>query len=645
MVRISFLIPSIEIAEIVENTFNEHNEIMGHTRSIDQYTLKIHIAPTINDVLDEMLDSDIIIARGLLADKIEEQHPNLVVVRIPISGSEIIRAIFSGLNKKEGDHTKIGVLGAYNIQYSASGLDKLLNIELAQYQQHTNKPEDIQADLDMMVSDNCNVIICGYNTFHYAKEHALNYNCNIVAMSKESFFQAITEAKHVAKIRRQEYESAIQHKAILDSTTEGILVLNSNEEIISLNKVAGDILGINEKTKGKKLSQVFRFSKFARIAKGTIECEHEIVQVNEKSVVLTKTNLHLRNDFIGSVLSFQKTDTIQREEIRIRNKMYLKGNEAFYKFDDILGDSPQIREIIKTAKQYSSVNSNILITGETGTGKEIFAQSIHNNSARKSGAFVAINCAALSPSLLESELFGYTDGAFTGAVKGGKQGLFELAHSGTCFLDEISELPQEMQGRLLRVIQERQVRRLGDDRVIPIDIRIICATNKPLFNEVKNGKFRRDLFYRLNVLKITIPPLRERRNDIPIFMENFINQFCIQFHSEKKHLSTAAKEYIKNLYWDGNVRELKNFCECLTVTTESTQIQEHHIAALLDQTYMKAPQISQGNGKHQSTKTIIEKQLIEEALSASDSRAAAAHYLGISTTTLWRKMKKLNIEI
>lgn len=224
------------------------------------------------------------------------------------------------------------------------------------------------------------------------------------------------------------------------------------------------------------------------------------------------------------MVSFQNVSQLQNAEKVIRKKVKNLGWTAKYTFDDIIGSSPAIRELIRKARRYAETDSDILLIGQSGTGKELLAQSIHNASDRKKGPFVAINCAALSQNLLESELFGYVDGAFTGAQKGGKEGLFEQAHTGTIFLDEIGEVPLELQAKLLRVIQEREVMRIGDNKMILVDIRIVAATNRDLNQYVRENKFRLDLYYRLDVLHLKLPTLNERGHDIGILAEYLLNR-------------------------------------------------------------------------------------------------------------------------
>ena len=235
-----------------------------------------------------------------------------------------------------------------------------------------------------------------------------------------------------------------------------------------------------------------------------------------------------------------------------------RGHTTKYNFSDICGSSPQIRQTVELAKKMARTDSSVLITGESGTGKELFAHAIHNNSQRAEAPFVAINCAALPETLLESELFGYEEGAFTGAKKGGKPGLFELANTGSIFLDEIEGMAPATQLKLLRVIQEREIIRVGGEKVIPIDVRIISASNEDLMPLIESGRFRRDLFYRVGTLPLELPPLRERKRDIPLLLEVFKSALHLTFL-----LTEEAKEALLRYEWPGNIRELRNCVEYL----------------------------------------------------------------------------------
>ncbi len=295
---------------------------------------------------------------------------------------------------------------------------------------------------------------------------------------------------------------------------------------------------------------------------------------------------------------------------------------------------------------YAEVDSTVLIMGETGTGKELFAQSIHNYSLRADKPFVAVNCAALPENLLESELFGYVEGAFTGARKGGKTGLFELAHGGTVFLDEISEMTPNLQARFLRVLQEKEVVRIGDDKIIPVDVRVIAATNRDLYEYVDEGKFREDLFYRLCVLRLDIPPLRERKDDIYELVLFFLELKSKTLNKKTPKLSQNIIEKLVNYDWPGNVRQLENLIERCIVISNEKEINDEILseALFITPSYkpIKDKNISESANNSIDVLKNIENDTIKKVLQETNgNKKLAAEKLGISVTTLWRRLKKM----
>lgn len=329
-----------------------------------------------------------------------------------------------------------------------------------------------------------------------------------------------------------------------------------------------------------------------------------------------------------------------REKARLR-VLCDQGLVARYCFDDICGDSHLLQDTINQARKYARTQSTVLISGESGTGKELFAQSIHNESDRRCGPFVAINCAALPETLLESELFGYEEGAFTGAKRGGKQGMFEIAHGGTIFLDEIAELGPHLQARILRVLQQKEVMRVGGERIIPVDVRVVTATNRNLFEAVQKGSFREDLYYRLNVLPLKVPPLRKRPEDIPALFRYFLAS------RGEGRVPVKIPEYItekmKRYPWPGNVRELENFVERYCAIGEDNNEKFTTLRDLINRLFSEEG--ADSAGKHQivvdlGTFDQIENQIIEQlATLFPKSKGDLARVLGISRTTLWRKLK------
>ncbi|MBP2627827.1 MAG: proprionate catabolism activator, Fis family, partial [Firmicutes bacterium] len=324
-------------------------------------------------------------------------------------------------------------------------------------------------------------------------------------------------------------------------------------------------------------------------------------------------------------------------EQMVRQKLNKKGLVAKFRIEQLIGKSSAITAVRERICQYANADAKVLITGESGTGKELVAQSIHNLSERKNGPFVAVNCAALPESILESELFGYEEGAFTGAKKGGKFGLFELAHKGTLFLDEIGELPLSLQARLLRVLQENEVMRLGGDSVIPVDVRVLSATNQDLAKFVEKKEFRADLYYRLDVLRIHVPPLKERPEDIPELAKKILSKNAsMPFRSKITGITDSAIAVLQKCLWKGNIRELENVIERLKLIVKGPIIEELDVRQeLMDYQHLeieKKDNDSLGNLE----KKKIEQILLEEKYNYTQ----AAKRLGISRTTLWRKVCK-----
>lgn len=343
------------------------------------------------------------------------------------------------------------------------------------------------------------------------------------------------------------------------SVTQNGKVRACNERIESFFGIsAPEVMGKN----GITLFPQIPFQKVIDESKPIIE---SLITINDETMIVTVKPVINSGKYYGAIALIKKFNDEERRQHKLRTMLIGKGHRAKYKFDDIVGNSSVMEQCRDIARRMAVSNSSILIAGETGTGKEMFAQAIHHASKRKSYQFVAVNCGAIPENLLESELFGYEEGAFTGARKGGKSGLFELAHRGTLFLDEISEMPLLLQKRLLRVLQEREVTRLGGDSVIHVDVRIITATNVDLRAMIKKGEFREDLYYRLSVLPLMIPSLRERSGDVRLLAELFKRELGGTFE-----LTEEAWRELERYRWPGNVRELRNYIEYFTNLSGTT---------------------------------------------------------------------------
>lgn len=331
------------------------------------------------------------------------------------------------------------------------------------------------------------------------------------------------------------------------------------------------------------------------------------------------------------------------------NKQSLKS----YTFDDIIGESDQIKKVINECKAISDNSSTVLLLGESGCGKELLAQSIHNNSSRKDKPFVALNCGAIPLNLIESELFGYEAGSFTGSNKNGTMGKFELANKGTIFLDEIGEMPLEMQVTLLRVLQEGSITKIGGKKQIPVDVRVIAATNKDLKQEVKEKRFRKDLYYRLNVLPINVPPLKERIGDVPILLDHFLKAKSKKLNKEVPKISDNLFKKMISYCWPGNVRELENFVENIVAlegnTTYDMDLEECHCLSHdnLGNPIKSSPNdiICNTNNNVITPLVVLEQEEIKKAIRVCNGNMShAASKLGISRNSLYNKIKRYGIE-
>ena len=383
-------------------------------------------------------------------------------------------------------------------------------------------------------------------------EHILYYK-----KIKEYLDTVATNDYSLNKILEKATQSESQLGILMGILDIAIIGVDKDNFICSCNEGAEKIL--NRKSInliGNSACNILSCVPFGEVRETKQEIRSRLVTVNGEYVNLNITPVIKAENYMGAFAVLQRFKEEEQKQHELRRQLLNKGHKAKYTFDDILGESGAIKKIKEIAKKMAKTNSAVLITGESGTGKELFAHAVHNYSDRKDYPFVAVNCAAIPENLLESELFGYEEGAFTGAKKGGKIGLFEFAHMGTLFLDEIEGMSPALQIKLLRVIQEKEIMKIGGGKVINIDVRIIAATNEELRKLVKENKFRKDLYYRINTLPIMIPPLREREDDVYLLLEKFKTEIGTDFKFTPK-----AKEAFKMYNWEGNIRELKNYVE------------------------------------------------------------------------------------
>ncbi|WML39550.1 sigma 54-interacting transcriptional regulator [Neobacillus sp. OS1-2] len=466
-------------------------------------------------------------------------------------------------------------------------------------------------------------------------------NVHFIKPAFTSVIPFLQIAGSLVKLNEEILNERYQVDAIVNSTHDGVVAIDRTGNIRLVNEHAKTILGVEEDMKGRNITDFIPQSDMLRVLEaGKIE-RGDIATVGGRQIVINRSPVIVKGKIVGAVSNFKEITDIQKVELQLRKKLHQNGLEAKYRLSDIIGETHEIMEAKELARKFAETESTVLITGESGTGKELFAQGIHSASHRSLGPFVAVNCAVLPENLLESEMFGYEKGTFTGALKDGKPGLFELAHGGTLFLDEIGEIPLRIQALLLRVLQERTIRRVGGERIIPVDVRIITATNRNLEEEVEEKQFRSDLYYRLNVLALELPPLRGRLADIPKLVESFLDEFN---DKRKNKIITVENELIclfQKYDWPGNIRELRNTIERMVVLEESDSLRLQGAKFLSEK--IRKRQFSEETTNKHSIKN-KEKELILTTLEKFDhNKKLAAQSLGIDQSTLWRKIKEYNL--
>jgi PAS domain S-box-containing protein len=446
------------------------------------------------------------------------------------------------------------------------------------------------------------------------------------------------------------------YRLIFDSIYNGALVTDEKGYITHFNKPYGEFLGVNPDDQiGSHCTDSVENSRMhivAETGKSEINQSHRIMGQN-----MVVQRIPIKKDgrviaVFGQVMFKDVKDvrklatelSLLESKVKLYEEELINLRSTRYTFDSIIGSSPAIKSLKIEALRAAANHFPVLISGESGTGKELFAQAIHHAGPRKVHPFVRINCAAIPKDLLESELFGYEKGAFTGADPNGKPGKFELARHGTVFLDEVGDLPLEMQPKLLRVIEDKEFERVGGTKIIQSDFRIIAATNQNLEQMLIDNRFRKDLFYRLNVIPLHIPALRERKSDILPTARHLLKQMAREANLEEKKIDRDAEKALKNYGWQGNVRELSNVLERTMSTLEGDTIRLQHLPFYVYRSHRKFPEHHQSPLKDVQTRT--EKEAILYTLQeTNNNKARAAKMLGIHRTLLYKKMRKYKIPL
>lgn len=460
----------------------------------------------------------------------------------------------------------------------------------------------------------------------------------------------------------KEYANLIQQRniaqVILESAYEGIAVVDKEGRLKQMNQAYRSFLGIDpdEDVSGRPAEDIIENTRLHEVVRTGIPEKGEIQVIQGQKMVVHRLPIWEDGEIAGAVgmLIFEGVSELYRilgnaADMNVEapfesEEGQTRGQSHLHRFEDIIGESRIVKESKSIARKSARTNATVLITGESGTGKELFAQAIHLTSGRK-GGFISVNCAAIPEHLLESELFGYEEGAFTGAKKEGHTGKFEAAHNGTIFLDEIGNMSLPMQAKILRVLEERAVTKVGGLAQIPLNVKVIAATNANLEKRVKEGTFREDLYYRLHVIPVDVAPLRQRPKDIPLLFSHYMQRFSKENNIEVKQMDQEALEAFMSYEWPGNIRELMNVTEQLVTLVDGKEITLKDLPEIVSSRLNGETGMAEDNHSLKSEQHKQEKQVIIQALEKHEgNKSKAAQDLGIHRTTLYKKIKDFQIE-
>nr|WP_243427969.1 sigma 54-interacting transcriptional regulator [Alkaliphilus hydrothermalis] len=455
------------------------------------------------------------------------------------------------------------------------------------------------------------------------------------------------------------------YKDIFNITYNWMVVVDPDGYIIMINKRYCDFIGISQESAiGQHVTEVIENTRMHIVVKTGQKEIGDIQEIKGNQMIADRIPIYREGRIIGAVGTVIFKNLVEFD-VYVKNILKMEKQLEFYKrelkkalggeytFESIVGNSDEIMRARELAHKVASSKSNVLLLGESGTGKELFAHAIHNASVRGEYPLIKVNCGAIPAELIESELFGYEQGAFTGAKKGGKPGKFELANKSTIFLDEIGDLPLNMQVKILRVIQEREIERIGGVKSQKIDVRIIAATNRNLQEMVEQKTFREDLYYRLNVISINIPPLRERSGDVPLITNYLLKKLAGEMERHVTEISPSAMEALKTYHWPGNIRELANLIErALNLVEKEAMITIEHLPYYIRKNFQDhkiinlEPKEVKLEGSLKEIIEEIERKAITQVLTETDgNKLQTAKSLGISRTSLYEKIKRYNLDL
>ncbi|MEX5340949.1 propionate catabolism operon regulatory protein PrpR [Pseudomonas sp. I2] len=590
---------------------------------------------------EQRADADVFVCAGATAAYLRK-HLSRPVLAMRIGGGDLLRA----LGQAREHASQVALLSYNRINHDLEAMAALFTVQV--HQAAYNTLEEARHAVEHAAQLGCRSIIGSSTVVELAQQAGLH---GVLSLSEDTVRKALEEALGILDSQRIENAKRRHLNAVLQHIPAGVAAVDNQGIVQSLNPALAQLLELPPSAAlGRPLQELCpELDLQQALQEGTGE-ENRVIRLGSHAVVSNLLPILENGQRTGLVLTCQDITAVQRADQRIRSTRRPGAFTAKYRLEQLNGDSKANRDMLHLAERFAASHSTILITGESGTGKELLAQGIHNASPRRQGPFVAINCAAFPESLLESELFGYEEGAFSGSRKGGKPGLFEAAHRGTLFLDEIGDMPVSLQTRLLRVLQEREVLRLGGTEPIAIDVRIIAATHQDLRAAMEAGQFRTDLFYRLNILRLQTTPLRERPEDIGLISRSISQRLLVQGQPPgAADLPAALLPYLTRYAWPGNVRELENVIERAMLSARELMrddaVDEGYLARVLPElcegppastAREKPPRATDLHTIGQAAQLRHVQQTLESCQGNLDE---AARRLGISRTTLWRRLR------
>ncbi|HVQ06588.1 MAG TPA: propionate catabolism operon regulatory protein PrpR [Burkholderiaceae bacterium] len=587
---------------------------------------------------------DVFVSAGSNASLLR-RHLQAPVATIQLTGFDILQALLVARART----ARVGIVTYGQTIPELDAVKALLNIEIQQHDYTT--PSEARERIAALRAAGITVVVGSSLVVELAAEAGLQ---GILAYSLASIRQGFDDALELARVARLEAGRYEQLDAVLHHLHDAVLAVDARGQVIAANPAMQRALSLSPPCVGRSLADLPAELGLQAVLQGRAPDGDPVLRLAGRDWIAQRRAIVEHDTLTGAMLTLYDAGAIHEADNRLRIQQRIRqtrkqphgSHVARYRFEDLLGRSAGFVRTLQVARRYARTELAILITGESGTGKELLAQAIHQASARAARPFVAINCAAFPEGLLESELFGHEEGAFTGARRGGQRGLFEAAHTGTLFLDEIGDMPLALQTRLLRVLQEGEIQRLGAAAGIPVDVRVIAATHQPLVEMVGERRFRQDLFYRLDALRLQLPPLRARREDIALLAETLLQE-ALQRHGgllSARALLVPLLPHLQRHTWPGNVRELGHTMERLAVfALQATRVDDldwlafaeecpEALATLLHATTDGAGRPVPVGARGERARRAIERE--------GGSATKAAQRLGISRTTLWRWLQQ-----